>query len=153
MKATHQIGEGNFSLDLDNPTHDEIGEVRKAFNVMTQKLDEAKKELELRNQDLATNLDLTSQQKKDLEKVNKELDNFVHTVSHDLRSPLMGIGGYATILTKDYHDRLDERAQRCVLGMRRGVDRLSAMLCEHRLQQALHFEIGIHQPGFCGFRY
>ena len=46
-----------------------------------------------------------------LKKANRELDSFVYTVSHDLRTPLTQVFGYAEILMEGYRDRLDERAQ------------------------------------------
>ncbi|MCP4050673.1 MAG: GHKL domain-containing protein [bacterium] len=45
--------------------------------------------------------------KKELEKVNLELDSFVYTASHDLKTPLRGIASFADILQEDYADTLD----------------------------------------------
>ncbi|KIH76077.1 PAS domain S-box-containing protein [Geoalkalibacter ferrihydriticus] len=45
-----------------------------------------------------------------LQAANHELDAFVHTVSHDLRTPLTPIIGYAQFLHEHYRDRLDEQA-------------------------------------------
>ena len=47
----------------------------------------------------------------DLKSANNELDAFAHTVSHDLRSPLGGILGFAEILKDDYGDKLDEEGK------------------------------------------
>lgn len=38
-----------------------------------------------------------------LQKINKELDNFVYSVSHNLRSPLLSVLGLIDILSKDTH--------------------------------------------------
>lgn len=46
----------------------------------------------------------------------RELEAFTYTVSHDLKTPLRGMGGYARALLEDYADRLDETGRR-YLGM------------------------------------
>jgi light-regulated signal transduction histidine kinase (bacteriophytochrome) len=38
-----------------------------------------------------------------------EMDNLAHTISHDLRSPLTVIGGFADLLTKHFGKDLDKR--------------------------------------------
>ena len=45
----------------------------------------------------------------DLEATNKSLESFTSAASHDLRSPLSVIAGYAGLLEKGYADRLDDK--------------------------------------------
>ncbi len=130
VNASQKIGEGDLSVKVESSDNFEINELSHAFNTMTDQLSEAKVQLEEKNKALIKNLNIVEQQKKDLEKVNKELDNFVGTVSHDVRSPLTGISGYATILETQYAEQLDKRAQRCIHGISKGTRRVNDMIVD-----------------------
>jgi PAS domain S-box-containing protein len=46
--------------------------------------------------------------------LNKELEAFTYSVSHDLRAPLRYIDGYSKILEEDYYDKLDNEGKRVI---------------------------------------
>lgn len=48
----------------------------------------------------------------ELEAVNKELESFSYSISHDLRAPLRAINSYSQILEEEYGGRLDEEGLR-----------------------------------------
>lgn len=48
----------------------------------------------------------------ELGRVNKELEAFSYTVSHDLRAPMRHIAGYVDLVLEDNAPKLDERARR-----------------------------------------
>ena len=53
-------------------------------------------------------LDERLRTERDLELRNQELEHCVHTLSHDLRSPLVALLGFSRLLRQDYESRLDE---------------------------------------------
>ncbi|WP_276502761.1 PAS domain-containing sensor histidine kinase [Terrimonas pollutisoli] len=63
-----------------------------------------------------TSLKLTEaalqKQTQQLEKVNKELEGFSYSVSHDLRAPLRIIDGYTGMVVNDYSNKVDEEGKR-----------------------------------------
>ena len=46
-----------------------------------------------------------------IEKVNKDLDNFTHIISHDLKEPLRSLYAFSKFVVDDYNDKLDEAGQ------------------------------------------
>ncbi len=47
----------------------------------------------------------------ELTHINKELESFSYSVSHDLRAPLRSINGFSNIILNKYQDKLDETGQ------------------------------------------
>ena len=77
----------------------------------------------------------------ELEVLNNELESFCYSVSHDLRAPLRGLSGFASILQEDYHDKLDEagkkylnRIQTAALSMGQLIDALLNLSRVSRVQ-------------------
>jgi len=48
----------------------------------------------------------------ELQLVNKELESFSYSVSHDLRAPLRAIHGYMSIFADEYSNKFDDEARR-----------------------------------------
>ena len=63
-----------------------------------------------------------------LKAVNKELDAFSYSVSHDLRAPLRAINGYAKILGEDYDTVLDSEGKRLLEALRANSLRMSVLI-------------------------
>ncbi len=63
-----------------------------------------------------------------LEAVNKELESFSYSVSHDLRAPLRSIDGFSQALLEDYTDRLDEQGKDHLKRVRNAAQRMSQLI-------------------------
>lgn len=63
-----------------------------------------------------------------LKAVNKELESFSYSVSHDLRSPLRAINGYAQILKEEYSMLLDEQGKRFLEMIRSNAVRMANLI-------------------------
>ena len=64
----------------------------------------------------------------ELAAVNKELEAFTCSVSHDLRAPLRHIDGFSRLLLDEYSEALPERARRYLSRVRDGTRRMGQMV-------------------------
>jgi len=63
-----------------------------------------------------------------LEAVNDELRDWLSTASHDLRSPLVTINGFAETLSRKHGGELSQQGQHYLTRIRRSADNLSGMM-------------------------
>ena len=64
----------------------------------------------------------------ELEAANKELESFSYSVSHDLRAPLRGIGGFSQALDEDYASILDVTGRNYLARIRAGTRRMGMLI-------------------------
>jgi PAS domain S-box-containing protein len=63
-----------------------------------------------------------------LQAVNKELEAFTYSVSHDLRAPLRSIDGFSQVLLEDYTDRLDDEGKSYFMRVRSASQRMAELI-------------------------
>lgn len=63
-----------------------------------------------------------------LEAVNRELEAFSYSVSHDLRAPLRAISGFSRAISEDCSSALDDEGRRYLLLIQENVQRMGALI-------------------------
>jgi PAS domain S-box-containing protein len=79
----------------------------------------------LKVEELNKELSLKIQQ---LKEMNEDLESFSYSVSHDLRTPLRGINGYASILLEDFSEKLEGEAKRLLEGVKGNSERMNKLI-------------------------
>jgi signal transduction histidine kinase/ActR/RegA family two-component response regulator len=141
--ATSRIAEGDLEESIVVHTKDEVGDLARSFNRMTQKLRGSRDALERYSAELE---EMVKQRTVQLEQAQSQLvqaekmsamGELVSGVAHELNNPLAGVIGYSQLLLGE---EVPERA-------RRGLDRINreAERCK-RIVQNLQVFARKHMP-------
>lgn len=86
----------------------------------------------LKGEKFAINIiyDITDRKRKEeeLEALNKELESFSYSISHDLRTPLRALNGYAEMLNEEYYFKLDEEGRRIIRAIKYNSARMGSLI-------------------------
>jgi two-component system NtrC family sensor kinase len=106
MEGTSQLGSGNLEYRLSHVSQDELGELARSFNRMSEALQQAQKE----NQEWSETLEKRVEQKTaELQKIHEQLlqiekmaslGKLSATIAHELNNPLEGILNYAKLISR-----------------------------------------------------
>jgi two-component system sensor histidine kinase/response regulator len=86
-----------------------------------QSLEKADAQIKKLNADLNKNL-------LQLEEVNKELESFSYSVSHDLRAPVRALVGFSKMLEEDYQGSLDDEGKRLLGIIRKNALKMGTLI-------------------------
>ncbi|MEO5656468.1 MAG: ATP-binding protein [Nitrospiria bacterium] len=85
-------------------------------------------------------------QKTLLEEKIREMDDFTHVVSHDLKEPLRGIEAFAGFLLEDYGSQLDEQGKRYLTFLKQAAVRMKDLIHDLLALTALSRKEATVQP-------
>lgn len=105
------------------PVFGEGGEPAHILGIVEDVTEQKKMEKEILGLNSALNA-----RAENLEASHKSLELFTCAATHDLRSPLSVIGGYAGLLEKNYASRLDEKGQRYLSVIRARVNGMAKLI-------------------------
>lgn len=115
-QAMRDVAGGNWDYRLAIRGDDEIGRMSRHFEAMTGELRDSFRRIEKSNIELAA--------------LNKEIEAFSYSVSHDLRSPLRSMDGFSQALMEDYGERLDEQGLDYLKRIRAASQRMARLIDE-----------------------
>ncbi|HMS82773.1 MAG TPA: PAS domain S-box protein [Nitrospira sp.] len=116
-------GSYHWHLARGTPQQDEQGNIIRWFGTTTNISDQ--KETEAALEQLNTLLESKSEA---LAAVNKELEAFSYSVSHDLRAPLRTMTGFAQALLEDYGEKLEPEAARYLRIISNGATQMGRLV-------------------------
>jgi len=109
------------------PSRDDEGIVEGTVAIVTDITERMKAEQEVLqlNRELAQRVE---ERTAELRAVNKELEAFAYSVSHDLRAPLRSIDGFSQAVLEDYADSVDDTGKDYLQRIRLGATNMSKLI-------------------------
>ena len=119
--ATQRVTQGNYDVEIEVRSNDQIGKLATSFNLMTQQLEDSRDDMNSINIDLEKQTQVLQDKSREVEDKNKNLieakeklqdyaqeleqsnrykSDFLATMSHEIRTPMNGVLGMLALLIK-----------------------------------------------------
>ncbi len=113
---------GNYWANHHTPTDDEINLLQSLADITAVTIENVNVYQQLEQR--------VKERTEQLEAVNKELEAFSYSVSHDLRAPLRAISGYAQILREENVDDLNNTGKRALDTIEQNATKMNTLIDE-----------------------
>lgn len=117
--ATRQVAAGNWDYHPEERGADEIGHMSRDLEAMVGSLRASFARLEERDRELA--------------ELNREIEAFNYSVSHDLRTPLRSMDGFSLVLLEDFGEKLGDEGRDALARIRAASQRMGTLI-DHLLR-------------------
>ena len=107
-----------------------VAERTQAMEEQLEKLHKSQKAMLYMVEDLNEMTEELKRERQKLEAINRELESFSYSVSHDLRAPLRAIDGFSKILEEDYAQSLDEEGKRLLNVVRTNSQKMDQLIID-----------------------
>lgn len=125
LQSARSVTKGVFTRKAKAFSRDEIGILANNFNMMAEELERLGKE----NSEAHSQLEKKVRQRTaEIERKNKELEQFAYVASHDLQEPLRTISGFVELLQKQYRGKLDGNADKYLDYLSQSSDRMKILI-------------------------
>ena len=128
--ASGAVAGGDLSVRVATTRADEIGALARAFNQMAASLERNQAEL--------------AERARDLERSNRELEDYASVTSHDLQGPLVTIGMYAGLLARRLEG--DDESRALAEHIQAGAERMRALTRDLLAYARLEREASAAEP-------
>jgi PAS domain S-box-containing protein len=123
----HHDGTTLYLSSTASPVFDENGEVSAVVVIAHDVSEKKKSEMEIR--ELNASLEMKVQKRtEELKNINKELESFSYSVSHDLRGPLRAISGFTQILGEEVGTNLTPEAKDAMEEITSNATKMGALI-------------------------
>lgn len=114
--------------DLKDDLEKIVAERTKQLDEKIVKLRKSEKAMLYMIEDLNETTDALEAERQKLELVNRELEAYSYSVSHDLRAPLRAIDGFSKIILEKYYPQLDDEGKRLFNVISVNTQRMGAII-------------------------
>lgn len=114
---TERVAAGNIATHAKILKHDELGRITHVLNVMIRQLEMT-----------MVSRDQWEEKNRELERSNRELEQFAFIASHDLQEPLRKIRSFTELLEEYLGEKLDDESKKYMTYVREGTERMRILI-------------------------